>query len=162
MLFVMKGNNTMTKEKFVAALGHPRKKELAGILFTSSNPLEDAMSAGFNDVIVKEMARSIQRDVVGMENFSLNKVNQVASETETTVDASHVVPQNVPEANVTDASTTVDNQPTDAPTNEPETPTIQVADQVDQNVAVSGDIQNESVSTPNSEEGAPNQEVPRA
>ncbi len=66
----MNGNNTQTKEGFIGALGHPRKKELAAILLGENPTVEATAAAGFDRVTTLEMAREIKRNVQGMEDFS--------------------------------------------------------------------------------------------
>lgn len=77
----MNGNNTQSKEGFINALGHPRKKELAEMLLAEEVNVEAVREAGYDRVTVAEMAREISRNVEGMEDFSVEWPAEVAEET---------------------------------------------------------------------------------
>lgn len=68
----MNGNNTQSKEGFIKALGHPRKVQLAELLFAEDVSVEKIAEAGFNRISALEMAREIKRNVEGMEGFSFD------------------------------------------------------------------------------------------
>lgn len=66
----MNGNNTQTKDGFISALGHPRKKQLATILLSENPTIESIAKAGFDRITTLEMIRSIRNSVEGMKDFS--------------------------------------------------------------------------------------------
>lgn len=119
----MNGNNSMTKAGFISSLAHPRKQQLATILFGEGDVFAQAIEAGFNDILIKEMARDIRRSVEGCENFSVDfaKTDEVASVDETANTINHEntnTDSGVDSANSgnvpTDSNPTVENNvPTD-------------------------------------------------
>lgn len=91
----MNGNNTQTKQGFINALGHPRKKQLATILLGDNATVEAAAEAGFDRISTLEMARNIKQSVEGMKDFSFDwpRDNEVKvatpAATEETVDSAN-------------------------------------------------------------------------
>lgn len=67
----MKGNNSSTREAFIKELGHPRKIELANMIFDGAS-VEEMKNAGYGRINILEMAREISRDVEGQENLSID------------------------------------------------------------------------------------------
>ena len=68
----MNGNNSRTEAEFLSALANPRKVELANILLSEDeNKIDTAIAAGFNIVIVQEMARDIRNGIVDRESFTV-------------------------------------------------------------------------------------------
>lgn len=60
----------MTREDFIKGISHPRKVELANMIFDGVS-FEDMQNAGFGRINVLEMAREISRDVEGQEELSV-------------------------------------------------------------------------------------------
>ena len=68
----MNGNNTQSAEGFIEAFGHPRKKELAGMLLAEEVATkQELVDAGFQRITVLEMSRNIRQNVEGMEDFEM-------------------------------------------------------------------------------------------
>lgn len=83
----MNGNNSQTKEGFLKSYGHPRKKELATMIFDGKTE-EEMLAAGFGRINILEMARAIRTSVAGMEGLKLNIPRQEVAPTEPVADTS--------------------------------------------------------------------------
>jgi len=119
----MNGNNSQSKEGFIASLSHPRKKELATMLFEGSTML--AMhKRGFNDLLVKEMSRDIRSNVEGMQTFTVESPVEGSGKTD-------------------DSTTTNTNE---------DTTTTEGTDQTDQSTAGESEVESEVQTDTNSTE----------
>lgn len=67
----MNGNNSQTKEGFIKSIGHPRKQELAEMIFAGAE-VSAMVEAGFGRITILEMARSIKTSVEGMEGLEID------------------------------------------------------------------------------------------
>jgi len=115
----MNGNNSRTEAEFLSALANPRKVELANILLSEDeNKIDTAIAAGFNIVIVQEMARDIRNGIVDRESFTVqgNGAMKKAAEVESPVESPVETPVESP---VVDEAT-IQNEPTNENTIENE------------------------------------------
>lgn len=120
----MNGNNSQTKEGFIKSIGHPRKQELAEMIFAGAE-VSAMKEAGFGRITILEMARSIKTSVEGMDGLEIDiprtegddePVDEAADEvTETTVGVDHLTG--------TDTTVTAPVEPTAPVVTEPVAPT---------------------------------------
>jgi len=75
---MLAGNNKLSREEFVNQIGHPRKIEMANMIFDGAS-FEVLQEAGFARVNVLEMTSKIKVYVEGMGDF---KVGSEVVETE--------------------------------------------------------------------------------
>lgn len=110
----MNGNNSQTKEGFIKALNHPRKKELATIMINAGSPeaaIAAAEEAGADRITIMEMGREIRRSVAGMEDFRIKMARRVVEGGEATEDSNVVVAEETPAAPVADQTPAADQAP---------------------------------------------------
>lgn len=67
----MNGNNSQTKEGFIKSIGHPRKQDLANMIFDGAE-VSAMREAGFGRINILEMARNIKHSVEGMEGLDID------------------------------------------------------------------------------------------
>lgn len=67
----MENRNTQSKEGFLKTVTHPRKNELARMIFDGKTP-DEMLAAGFGRLNVLEMARQIRHNVEGMEGLDVD------------------------------------------------------------------------------------------
>ena len=118
----MNGNNSQTKEFFIKSLGHPRKQELAGMIFDGAE-VPAMIAAGFGRITILEMAREIKNSVIEMESLDID-IPRDESETVADVPAEvEVAPINVAVDHATGTDTTVVTEPTAPVEPTPDVPT---------------------------------------
>lgn len=157
----MNGNNSQTREGFIKALSHPRKKELAELMLNAESPeaaVKAAQDSGADRITIMEMGREIRQSVEGMQDFRI-KVIREESEVPTEGDGIKLVADNAP---VADAPVAADPAATDqsiVPPAADENPEAPVVDE-SQNIPGFEAVDDEPVVTDGDESNTP--EAPTA
>ena len=94
----MLGQNNQTVPGFIAAISHPRKKQLAEMLIDGAT-VEALAEVGFSRINALEMARSIRQNVEGMKEFTFDWPRDVDVKVANPVVA-ETTPEVTPEATV--------------------------------------------------------------
>lgn len=151
----MNGNNTQTKEGFINALGHPRKKELAELLLTEGVTVEQVAAIGVNRVTALEMAREIRQSIQGMEEFSFEWPRDEKVEV-AKIETKNETEENTDTANADQGVVATDENQT-APV-----ATDDTAVKTEETVNDSAPVSSETVPTPTADTVAPTEETPAA
>lgn len=107
----MNGNNSTTQEGFIKALGHPRKQELAEMIFAGAD-VAAMKEAGFGRINILEMARTIKESVEGMDGLDIDIPRTEGDDEPVDEDADEVTETTVEETANTSAPVSSENVPT--------------------------------------------------